>query len=1068
MARRVVSPKLTAVLAAFGVALLLSAAAHGANAVELLEAGRQLAEAGRLEDAIAVAEEGLEQTRDVMPEQPEVLEAYLHDDIARWKFELGRLEEARLSASRAVESARVGFGSEALPVVYFIRTQAELDNAAGDCRQAIARFSGWGERIGRYGTAGATYADALVDMARLHRQFSEPVQADVLLRAAAALSPLSDQSRLNIAEARMALALDAHDLGTAQQLLVEALSRNAGRAQPQAMLALMQARVARSQGDILRAAAGLEDFLRLNTGTNAAPLWSELGVLEGLRGRFASAEEHLQRAMGAYAHHSSLSPRRANLHHSLGWAYRWLGDLDRAAVHYDAALRGRESCSGGTDWSTANLLLQRARLRLQTGELTGALQDTDRARAIVSALAAPPPLAMAYVNHASGLVQTRLGRLDAARQSTLESIRTIEAVRGGGTEDLVPGYTHLAEIALLLGRAAEARDWAMRAVRIRERTGAVSFWGLGTSLSLLAAAEAADGAAPAELEATLRRFVDVSNDYLRVSTSAGGMIGAEVEEQRHALERVADTAGSRLTEDMLGSFARLMQLPHVSGAGSLAVGAALSARTASPALAAILAERVTAGERLRAQRTQLAELLGASDEPDREGALLQALLDQIDATRGIVRELNARLLESEPGLAALILPQTVELRSLAPLLGGREALLLQLVTDRYTHTLLLRGNGELHYRRTEIGKAVIRRHVGRLRRALDLALPLSERVPFDHAAAYELYQAAIAPVSDLLDGVSELIVVPDDAFQNLPWSVLRTSEPSDSSASQRGQFLIDRFALSTVPSPNIFRMLREARSVAPAPEPFIAFGDPVLGGRGAREARLPSTLIDDFLRGPGAADVSELTPLPHTAEELTALADVLGADEDAVKLGRDATQRAVHEADLERYRIVAFATHGLVAGDFRGLAEPALVLTPDLMPEGGRPDNGLLVASEIAGLRLNADLVILSACNTGRPDEQSGAAGLSALARSFMAAGARSLLVSHWSVSSSAAVPLIVRAVGALSSGANSGRAEALRAAMLWMKDGGAGERYRDPAYWGPFALVGSSGPIASSEGASL
>jgi CHAT domain-containing protein len=95
-----------------------------------------------------------------------------------------------------------------------------------------------------------------------------------------------------------------------------------------------------------------------------------------------------------------------------------------------------------------------------------------------------------------------------------------------------------------------------------------------------------------------------------------------------------------------------------------------------------------------------------------------------------------------------------------------------------------------------------------------------------------------------------------------------------------------------------------------------------------------------------------------------------------------------------------FATHGLMSGDLGGLAEPALVLTPP--PEASPDNDGLLTASKIATLKLNASWVVLSACNTAAGDGTPDAGGLSGLAKAFFYAGARSLLVSHWSVPSQA------------------------------------------------------------------
>jgi hypothetical protein len=145
------------------------------------------------------------------------------------------------------------------------------------------------------------------------------------------------------------------------------------------------------------------------------------------------------------------------------------------------------------------------------------------------------------------------------------------------------------------------------------------------------------------------------------------------------------------------------------------------------------------------------------------------------------------------------------------------------------------------------------------------------------------------------------------------------------------------------------------------------------------------------------------------------VAKTLGAGADGLFLRERATESRIRTSKLSDYRILAFATHGLVSGDLKGLAEPAFVLTPP--KKGTAEDDGLLTASEVATLKLNADWVILSACNTVAPDGTPGAEALSGLAKAFFYAGSRALLVSHWPVASKADVPerfiLVLRPVGA-------------------------------------------------------
>ena len=115
------------------------------------------------------------------------------------------------------------------------------------------------------------------------------------------------------------------------------------------------------------------------------------------------------------------------------------------------------------------------------------------------------------------------------------------------------------------------------------------------------------------------------------------------------------------------------------------------------------------------------------------------------------------------------------------------------------------------------------------------------------------------------------------------------------------------------------------------------------------------------------------------------------------------TETAIKKMPLDRYRIVHFATHGLVPGDLNGLYEPALALTPGHL--SGDDEDGLLTMSEILGLKLDADWVVLSACNTAAA-EGKGAEAVSGLGRAFFYAGTRALLVSNWPVETTSAKAL--------------------------------------------------------------
>jgi CHAT domain-containing protein len=200
---------------------------------------------------------------------------------------------------------------------------------------------------------------------------------------------------------------------------------------------------------------------------------------------------------------------------------------------------------------------------------------------------------------------------------------------------------------------------------------------------------------------------------------------------------------------------------------------------------------------------------------------------------------------------------------------------------------------------------------------------------------------------------------------------------------------------------------------------------------------------------------SKLPALPETREEVLELAKIMSADpvKDVI-LGADATRQSVLNSNasgiLGKKQVVVFATHGLLAGDLPNLNQPALAMAATSNPN----ESPLLTLEDVLSLKLNADWVVLSACNTAGADGKAEEA-LSGLARGFFFAGSRSLLVTHWSVESESAVQLTTHTFAAYQKNPTVRRAEALRQAMLeTMK----APKYAHPTFWAPYALVGEGG----------
>ena len=240
--------------------------------------------------------------------------------------------------------------------------------------------------------------------------------------------------------------------------------------------------------------------------------------------------------------------------------------------------------------------------------------------------------------------------------------------------------------------------------------------------------------------------------------------------------------------------------------------------------------------------------------------------------------------------------------------------------------------------------------------------------------------------------------------------------------------------------------------------------------RGANQSRIA-------LRMRAAADTSHLTSaelkhlprLPGTAEEIAGIAIAMNVDpKRSVFTGRQASEDLVKSMDLSNVNVLTFATHGLVPGDLNGLTQPALALSSRSVT-GGEED-GLLTMGEILGLKLNADWVVLSACNTGS-GEGEGAEAVSGLGRAFFYAGIRAILVSNWPVETTSAKALTTGIFRRQSESSIVTRGEALRRTMLSMIDfegfkdesGRMLFSYAHPIFWAPFTLVGDPGKRAPS-----
>jgi CHAT domain-containing protein/tetratricopeptide (TPR) repeat protein len=465
---------------------------------------------------------------------------------------------------------------------------------------------------------------------------------------------------------------------------------------------------------------------------------------------------------------------------------------------------------------------------------------------------------------------------------------------------------------------------------------------------------------------------------------------------------------------------------------------------------------------------------------EREDAAVRRLNTEIEALRTQRTVTRAEIARRFPKHAALMEPRPPSIEEVRAVLRTGEALVSFYFGREKSFAWAFSKGGPIAFAVIEAGSAEIETKIVALRTALEADIDTIEAMPaFDLAVASDLYEQLLKPVEPGWRQARSLIVVTNGALALLPLGLLPRERTVLKDATEplfagyrEVPWLARTHAITLVPSAAALKTLRQLPLGSASRETLIAYGDPYFSESQAAEAAREDAAAEASLSlrrraTPktstfDSADLARLPRLPDTGAELRSIARALRVDPArALHLGKAANTQAVKAADLSRYRIIAFATHGLLPGDLNGLTQPALALTaPQVAGVGG---DGLLRMEEILALKLDADWVILSACNTGA-GTSSGAEALSGLGRSFFYAGARSLLITNWSVYSVAARELVEDLFKRQAIEPSLSRSEALRQAMMalvdnggYSKDGATLYTYAHPVFWAPYSIIGES-----------
>lgn len=707
------------------------------------------------------------------------------------------------------------------------------------------------------------------------------------------------------------------------------------------------------------------------------------------------------------------------------------GKYDEALAYAAETLRQAELELGSEHSITIESVHDLAGLMQETGRTVEAEQLLRRAlEARERTLGAEHPDTLRSAN-ALGSVFFRSGRLAEAEPIYRRLLETHERVLGPEHPITVVSADNLAAVLHLAGRFAEAEQLQRRAIadwRMRYRRGALvrdASWTAG------------------------------GNGFRQIALTAQLGESASIEAREAAL--ISAQLGKRV--DVAG--------------GALAAATELIARN-DALIAALIRERDAAAEALdalEARQTTAFFNTGA--------AAAQALAPQVAAARAAIDAKAAQVSQRFPDYADLVATEFLDLEAAKALLGSNEALLTLLEVQRsnivesaWFAVLITRGGAAV-----ELLPGNPKDVTAQMKALRASVAPLSQGQapnPFDLATAHALYRDLIAPLEPHLNVIKRLLVVSDGPLQSLPLEALVTAPPPEGAfgpdAYREAQWLGDRYEIAVLPSVSALRALRRTAGAATGKTPLLAFADAALKPRKPpAPAAIANSLVARFLRERGLQTVCDADRVPAGRQIVLSLQRVLNAKPEAVIVGKAASEGRVRALNasgaLKDARILAFNAYGVTAAEVPGgrdYAQPALALTPKggcgaRAPSALDPaHDGFLTLSEITQLDLDADWVLLTACNTAAGDGALRAEPLSGLARGFFYAGARAILASHWPaqvardpLGEEGPTELLMRELFAPE------RAGLSKAAALGEARRAVRARYPHPAHWAVFSLIG-------------
>lgn len=764
------------------------------------------------------------------------------------------------------------------------------------------------------------------------------------------------------------------------------------------------------------------------------------------------------------------------------------GKFIDAEVQLRQALRSALERVGRYSPDTGTTLMQLSNCLSEQGRFADATRLAEEAvRSFELAGATPESLFLANSRRALGSSYVSQGRYSDA-VVVFEQMRT--GLNGDVTLARKVGSGDLDWVLALLrtGKADSAEEMARNMLEKAQQK-QVS----GTRLAELRAFHAMTLAATGQREAALTAFKQSIPKLVETHRNDGEAGTGSVKRQQRMIAAIEsylkllyDTTRDKpetLQQAASESFT-LADIARGSAVQQALTASAARASISDPALAELARREQDAQRRIGALGDILTQLLAAP--PEQQLPQVQAKMrEDLDAIKAERSKLKKDIEQRFPEYAELVDPKPATLAQAQKLLKAGESLVAWYFGEEGGWVWATNQRGSIGFSAVPYNRKQIAQSVQALRKSLDPGVASIDDIPaFDVVQAHRLFTGLLQPVASEWQDAQSLLAIPHAELGQLPLALLPTAASAQpgKTAIPFGDYrtvpwLARKLAVTQLPSVTALASLRRLPAPRQDRQAFIGFGDPLfsteqatqvmkvaqaeagLATRGSGKLRLrnvPQT------RGVSSAELSLLPRLPDTNQEIREIADVLKADvERDVYLQKRATVHAVLNTDLSNRRVVMFATHGLVPGELDGLIQPALALTS---PEVADPDSdGLLTMDRILTLKLNADWVVLSACNTAAGDSN-GSEAVSGLGRAFFYTGARALLVSNWPVETVAARKLMTDLFRRQVNASSLGKAEALRQSMLGLIDGPGAQdpktgrvsfSYAHPLFWAPFVVVG-------------